>query len=305
MKRPPGYHQLLVILIFILLAACSPVDLNAPIPAFDTGVDPESWVSIPAGEFLSGQFNDPVTINYDYEIMVTDVTIAQYVNFLNTALKDGTLKADGDKIVGFYQGDVFHGVKHEIEIQAANYIFVPITDLASRFSFDETSFKIVPGYENHPMTNVSWFGAWGYCGYNNYRLPTELEWEKAARGSSDSRPFPWGEVITENNANYYASRDPMENMKTFGSWTTPVGFYNGNSYSGYQTLDSASPYGLYDMAGNVWQWTGNVYNGMHYRFMRGGSKDTYDMDLRIWVKNNATPTYYSPDVGFRCARGGE
>jgi formylglycine-generating enzyme required for sulfatase activity len=56
------------------------------------------------------------------------------------------------------------------------------------------------------------------------------------------------------------------------------------------------------MAGNVWQWTGNVYEGMHYRFMRGGSKDTYDMDLRLWVRNNATPTYFSPGVGFRCAR---
>jgi len=91
-------------------------------------------------------------------------------------------------------------------------------------------------------------------------------------------------------------------MRTFGSRTTPVGFYNGQSYDGYITLDSSSPYGLYDMAGNVWQWTSNVYEGMHYRFMRGGSKDTYDMDLRIWTRNNATPTYFSPGVGFRCVR---
>ena len=59
------------------------------------------------------------------------------------------------------------------------------------------------------------------------------------------------------------------------------------------------------MAGNVWQWTGDVYEGMHYRFLRGGSKDTYKMDLRIWVRNNATPTYFSPGVGFRCAQGGD
>jgi formylglycine-generating enzyme required for sulfatase activity len=91
-------------------------------------------------------------------------------------------------------------------------------------------------------------------------------------------------------------------MSSFGSRTSPVGFYNGKEYAGYQTLDSISPYGLYDMAGNVWQWTGDVYEGMHYRFMRGGSKDTYEMDLRLWVRNNATPTYFSPGVGFRCAR---
>jgi formylglycine-generating enzyme required for sulfatase activity len=56
------------------------------------------------------------------------------------------------------------------------------------------------------------------------------------------------------------------------------------------------------MAGNVRQCTGDVYEGQHHRYLRGGSKDTYDMDLRIWVRNNATPTYHSPGVGFRCTR---
>lgn len=91
-------------------------------------------------------------------------------------------------------------------------------------------------------------------------------------------------------------------FKTAINATIMVGFYNGTKYRDYQTIDSPSPYGLYDMAGNVWQWMGDVYEGMHYRFLRGGSKDVYDMDLRIWVRNNATPTYYSPGVGFRCAR---
>ena len=151
------------------------------------------------------------------------------------------------------------------------------------------------------MTDVTWFGAWGYCKYFETRLPTEIEWEKAARGA-DERPFPWGDEIQRGNANFYSSRDPFEDMSTFGSRTSPVGFYNGQTHDGFQTVNSASPYGLYDMAGNVWQWTGDVYEGMHYRFMRGGSKDTYDMDLRIWVRNNATPTYFSPGVGFRCVR---
>jgi formylglycine-generating enzyme required for sulfatase activity len=294
-----------LILAIILLTACTSVDLEAPIPIYDPGVDPESWVVIPADEYLTGQHNDSKLIDYDYEIMVTDVTVAQYIDFLNAALADGTLKVSADSVVGFYPGDEFQGVKHEIEITAADYIFVPVNDPASRFTFDGTKFTVKQGYENHPMTNVSWFGAWGYCGYNSNRLPTELEWEKAARGTSDSRPFPWGEEIARNNANFYSSRDPFEDMSSFGSRTSPVGFYNGQVYDGYQTLDSASPYGLYDMAGNVWQWTGNVYEGQHYRYMRGGSKDTYDMDLRIWVRNNATPTYFSPGVGFRCARGGE
>jgi formylglycine-generating enzyme required for sulfatase activity len=305
MKRTslPLRITLVLVLLGLLLSACGSVDLDAPVPVFETGVDPENWATVPAGEFLSGQHNKPTMLDYDYEIMVTDVTVAQYVEFLNSALADGTLKVSGDQVVGFYPGDEFRGVKHEVEIAAADYVFVPTDDPASRFSFDGTAFTVKTGFENHPMTNVSWFGAWGYCGYYGNRLPSELEWEKAARGAEDARPFPWGETIARNNANFYASRDPFEEMSSHGSRTTPVGFYNGKAYDGYQTLDSPSPYGLYDMAGNVWQWTADVSEGMHYRFLRGGSKDTYKMDLRIWVRNNATPTYYSPGAGFRCVKG--
>jgi formylglycine-generating enzyme required for sulfatase activity len=290
----------ILILVAVLLASCATVDLNAPLPTYETGVDPNAWVQIPAGEFVSGQHEDIASTDA-YEIMITHVTTAQYAAFLNEALAAGYVKIDGDQIVGYYPGDEFHGVKHEERIDAGDWIFMPLNDPAQRIKWDGTIFTVQPGYENHPMTMVSWFGAWGYCGYYDDRLPSELEWEKAARGT-DARPFPWGEEILRENANFYASRDPFEDMSSFGSRTTPVGFYNGNTYAGYTTLNSASPYGLLDMAGNVWQWTGNVYEGMHYRFMRGGSKDTYEMDLRIWVRNNATPTYFSPGVGFRCAR---
>lgn len=283
-----------------LLASCAPVNLDAPIPTFDTGIDPNTWAQVPAGEFHHGQF-DEIASTDAYEIMVTDVTTAQYADFLNAALADGTIKADGGQVVGYYPGDEFHGVKHEERIDAGDWLYIPIDDPSQRIEFDDSAFTVQSGYENHPMTSVTWFGAWGYCGYYDYRLPTELEWEKAARGT-DERPFPWGEEIARENANFYSSRDPFEDMSSFGSRTSPVGFFNGKNYDGYQTLDSASPYGLYDMAGNVWQWTGDVYEGMHYRFMRGGSKDVYDMDLRIWVRNNATPTYFSPGVGFRCVR---
>ena len=288
-----------IILLSILLVACADVDLNATMPVYDTGVDTEAWAQIPAGEFYFGQHEDVETTGA-YQIMLTDVTTAQYAAFLNRALADGYVKVADDTIVGYYPGDEFRGVKHEEPIEAKDWIFIPLDDPSQRVKFDGTSFSVQPGYENHPMTMVSWFGAWGYCQYYDWRLPTEMEWEKAGRGT-DTRPFPWGFEIQRENANFYASRDPFEDMSSYGSRTTPVGFYNGKTYDGYTTLDSPSPYGLYDMAGNVWQWTGDVYEGMHYRFMRGGSKDTYDMDLRLWVRNNATPTYFSPGVGFRCA----
>jgi formylglycine-generating enzyme len=289
------------VMTWILLASCAAVDLNAPLPPFESGVDPNAWVQVPAGEFYFGQYEDVRTTDA-YEIMVTDVTTAQYADFLTAALADGYLRLDGERVVGYYPGDVFRGVKHEERIDAGDWLFIPLDDPSQRIEFtSKRTFGAKDGYENHPMTTVTWFGARGYCEYYGWRLPSEMEWEKAARGT-DTRPFPWGDEIVRENANFYASRDPFEDMRSHGSRTSPVGFYNGQKYGGYQTVDSASPYGLYDMAGNVWQWTGDVYEGMHYRFLRGGSKDTYEMDLRLWVRNNATPTYFSPGVGFRCVR---
>lgn len=295
-----------LLLAMTLLISCAPVDLNAPLPSYDTGIDPSAWAQVPAGDFYFGQ-HEEVESTQAYEIMVTDVTASQYADFLTAARGDGFVKILDEEIVGYYPGDEFRGVKHEEEIRAGDWLFLPLNDPSQKIEFtSKTTFGAKKGFENHPMTVVTWFGAWGYCKYYGWRLPTEMEWEKAARGPStgpaSTRPFPWGEEILRENANFYSSRDPFEDMSSFGSRTSPVGFYNGKKYGDYQTLDSASPYGLYDMAGNVWQWTGDIYEGMHYRFLRGGSKDTYDMDLRLWVRNNATPTYYSPGVGFRCAR---
>jgi formylglycine-generating enzyme required for sulfatase activity len=84
--------------------------------------------------------------------------------------------------------------------------------------------------------------------------------------------------------------------------TTPVGFYNGQAQAGFATLSALSPCGLYDMAGNVWQWTADLTPGTHDRGLRGGSKDTYGYNLRAWTRYTAPPDYASPGVGFRCAR---
>ncbi len=234
-------------------------------------------------------------------MMVTDVTNAQYAEYLNQALADGMVKVAGEAVVGYYPGDEFHAHEHEEEIAAGDYPHIPLDDPGLRLDFDGSTFTAQSGYENHPMVMVTWFGAKAFCEFNGWRLPSEVEWEKAARGT-DGRPFPWGDSLERNNANYYSSHDIFE--KTFGGAgdTTPVGFYNGSSYSDYQTQDSASPYGLYDMAGNVWQWTGDVYEGQHYRYMRGGSLQNYGYNLRVWTRNNASPVYYSPAVGLRCAR---
>lgn len=296
--------SLILVLVAVagLLAACGN-GASAEPQVFETGVDPEAWAVVPAGEFLKGQHEHPTLVDYDYEIMVTDVTNAQYARYLTEALAAGavTLAAEDQKIVGYYPGDEFRGAKHEEPIAEGDWLHIDLNEEGLRLSFDGTTFTPLPGYENHPMVQVTWFGARAYCTYYGWRLPTEVEWEKAARGT-DNRPYPWGDKFERNNANFYSSKDLYEKITGKLGDTTPVGFYNGKTYDGYETLDSPSPYGLYDMAGNVWQWTGDVYEDQHYRYMRGGSKMEYEYNLRVWTRNNAAPEYFGPSVGFRCAR---
>ena len=300
----------LILAMFLMAGCVTEVAVEPPPFVVDTGVDPYSWALVPAGEFIEG-LNEHVTmVGYDYEIMVTDVTNAQFAEYLNDALAAGTVKIeerfdeDGESIqvvVGEYPGDVFNAYSHEVEITAGWKPHMKLNEPLLLIEFNGETFSAIEGYEDHPMVLVTWFGANAYCQFYDGRLPTEIEWEKAARGT-DNRAFPWGDEIERNNANYYSSHDLFEKLFAGLGSTTPVGFYNGSTYEGYETLDSASPYGLYDMAGNVWQWTGDVYEDTHLRYLRGGSRSEYAYNLRVWTSNNAGPDYYGPNVGFRCAR---
>ena len=291
--------QILASVLLVILAACS-ARPNTGLPGvYDSGINPNDWALIPAGEFLNGQFNEEIDLDYDYQMMLTEVTNQQFAEYLNAALADGSLKIAGEEVVGYYPGDEFHEYRHEVEISAGDWIHFPLNAEGSRLLFEGGEFSVSPGYENHPVVQVTWFGAQGYCQYYEGDLPTEYEWEKAARGT-DGRAYPWGDEIERENANHYASRDPFEEFYGKIGDTTPVGFYNGGSYDGYQTIDSPSPFGIYDLAGNVEEWTANVYEKQHYRYLRGGSKAFYGYDLRLWVTNNASPYYHSPSIGFRC-----
>ena len=104
----------------------------------------------------------------------------------------------------------------------------------------------------HPVVNINWFQAGEYCEWLGGRLPTEAEWEKAARGT-DGRIYPWGATPDPNRANYLNSGDPFDNG------TAPVAYYReGNR-------DGRSPYGVLDMAGNVWEWTQDEYDSAYYQ----------------------------------------
>jgi len=289
-----------IFICLLIIFSCSeiPEDIDPQSVPFNSTVNENDWILVPKGEFISGLNEHEEEVPYDYEIMVTEVTYSQYSEYLNSAENDDLIQIEDGFVKGFYDGDEFRRMRHEIEIKEGNYIYYDLNGVKCRMKYENGIFSVKDGYERFPIAYVSWFGANAYAEYYGYDLASLKEWEKAARGS-DKRTYPWGfEEPTPDIANYHHSKDPFDHENA----ATPVGFYNGLKHGDFQTRNNKSPYGCYDMAGNVAEWLGTLQHGSHLRLIYGGSFMEYGYNLRSFTENSAVPEYCSFQVGFRCTR---
>jgi formylglycine-generating enzyme len=155
----------------------------------------------------------------------------------------------------------------------------------------------VEGRWDHPVVHVSWRDANAYCAWAGRRLPTEAEWEYAARGGLEQARYPWGDELTpggEHRCNIWQGRFPVRDTAEDG-------------YSGTAPVDAFPPngFGLFNVSGNVWEWCAGRFRASDAeRPMRGGSylcHDSYCNRYRVAARTCNSPDSSSGNLGFRCA----
>ena len=308
-RWPMMISTILTLTTALLTTGCFTVEeseLLAPTPLADvetiTAADGAPMVSVPAGPFEMGHpfvsdvdliKVDPVhTVTLDeYYIDQYEVTNARFAAFLND------------------QGN---------QIEAGSPIDIPwymTGEPDQKIRQVEGVWQVEVGFEDHPVHDVRWYGAKAYCEWRGDRLPTEAEWEKAARGT-DGRAYPWGNDfdgtrLNSCDINCDLADDTVDYDDGYAT-TAPVGSYP----------EGASPYGALDMVGNVSEWTSSIPDGYPYDATDGRedlTKTATDRVVRssawgvVYIEIDEGLTSFSAasrmgaedwvkGVGFRCAR---
>ena len=245
------------------------------------------WIPVDGGSFKMGDnwgdgsaderpVHDVKVSNFS--ISKYKVTNAQYVEFLNVYGTDKVKK-------GEYKG--------QFMIHECGWGIIQ----------DNEVWQPAPDFEDHPVVFVTWYGANEFCEYYGYRLPTEAEWEFAARGGLASKNFQ-----------YSGSNDPVQ---VAWCWTTSDNQHKTYTYTA--GLKDPNEIGLYDMSGNVWEWCADWYAQDYYqtspednpsgpgtgekRVARGGSRECNMAGIRVCCRRGCLSEFASCRyIGFRCAR---
>lgn len=234
-----------------------------------TAKDGSSMVVIPAGEFLMGSEGGYPNERPVHAVFVETFALSQYP--VINAQYEGFVRETGHRVP---------------------YLDDP---RAESDNWDREQHTYPLGRGEHPVVLVSWRDAQAYCEWASGRLPTEAEWEKAARGGLEGKLYPWGDDIDPSLTNYDTR-----------TGTTPIGSYPANGY------------GLYDMAGNVWEWVADWYDSKYYqrspssnplgpeqgtvRVLRGGAWLLFSQFCRAAYRFRNSPDFRFNLIGFRLAQ---
>ena len=182
------------------------------------------------------------------------------------------------------------------EVTNARYqAFCEATGRELPWFWGDDRYRCGPNYPNHPVLGVTWGDAKAYAEWCGKRLPTEAEWEFAARGGLEGKMHPWGDDLDTTRANYWFSEGPR-----------PVGSYAPNAH------------GLYDMVGNIAEWVADYFDEDYYRVsprenpagpaegkfyaIRGGGWHSGPGCVKVYRRQALAPYWIDFDTGFRCAR---
>ncbi len=256
--------------------------------------DGMAQVLVRGGEFQMGSEDGDSDEQPVHQVMLSDfwldrteVTNRQFVVYLNGL--GAAVRVEDNELV-YYNEDVIYDL-----------ICTNCTNWEERIVWDGAQFSVATGYEEHPVVLVSWYGAAGYCVSVGASLPTEAQWEYAARGP-ENFIYPWGNTWQVGFAN--CSEDFCEDGY---DRTAPVGSFPAG----------ASWAGVVDLSGNVWEWTADWYGDYPaerqvnptgpvtgtYRVVRGGGWYYIGYYLRAANRNDVTPALRDLEFGFRCAGG--
>lgn len=223
-------------------------------------VEFENMVEVSAGPFLYGDDKHEENIEEPFLIDIYPVTNSQFLKFIEAG--------------GYRNNEILTSCWSDNgqNWRAKNKVLQP-----SQWTRSSGDWQL-----DHPVVGVSYYEAEAYAKWADKRLATEIEWEKAARGT-DGWIYPWGEVFDKEKCN-----------------TRESGLHKTTRVARYP--NGVSPYGCYDMAGNVWEWTCSLADNKEVKVIRGGSWDDYQVNARC-----ANRFRYDPDgrygfVGFRCVR---